>query len=159
MLRPIVPDDMKPILDLMDQLRVRTPYAHIRPDYPEAVQVITMAAGRRDGFIRVAEHGGKLTGVLLAIAVPLWWQNAKTGARIASDLVFFSKRSGDGAALLKAMVEWAFSVPRVIRIECGVSSGENIEQVERIYRMAGFELEGTRFVLDHPKYAEVRKVG
>lgn len=156
MIREIRPEDMKPILDLLDQLRRRTPYAHIKPDFPEAVRVITLAAAKRDGFVMVADHGGEITGVMLAIVVPLWWQSEKTGARIASDLAFYSKRIGDGAKLLAAMIEWAFSVPRVVRIECGVSSGENIEQVERLYRMAGFQLEGTRFVLDHPKYHAVR---
>ena len=156
MLRDMLPDDMKPILVLLDELRRKTAYAHIRPDYPEAVRLITLASAKRDGFVQVAEHGGRLTGVMLAVVQPLWWQNERTGARIATDLAFYSKRVGDGAKLLAAMIEWAFSVPRVVRIECGISSGESIAQLSSLYRTAGFVLEGTRFVLDHPKYHAVR---
>jgi RimJ/RimL family protein N-acetyltransferase len=53
------------------------------------------------------------------------------------------------------MVEWAFTVPRVVRIEMAVSSGQgNIPTMRRLYESCGFVLEGTLFTRNHPKYNE-----
>jgi RimJ/RimL family protein N-acetyltransferase len=86
------------------------------------------------------------------VAETLWWQNPQTGARIASDLIFFSQRMGDGRKMLAAMIEWAFGVPRVVRVECGISSGINSERLEKLYTSVGMSKEGTQFVINHPKY-------
>lgn len=155
MIRPFAADDLGPLIQLLSGLHARTPYRHIEPDWPVVTRVLLNAAAKRDGFLRVAEHGGRLTGVLLAVAERLWWQDERTGARIASDLAFHSLWRGDGRRLLRQMVDWAFALPRVVRIECAISSGEDAERLSGIYLETGFRKEGTIFVLNHPKYEAV----
>jgi hypothetical protein len=51
------------------------------------------------------------------------------------------------------MVDWAFMVPRVVRIEMAVSSGQaDINVMRRVYESEGFKLEGSLFTRNHPKY-------
>lgn len=152
MIRPFNPEDIEQVVGMLEYLRQRTPYRCVKPDWPEIVNVVGNAAAKRRGLVLVAEHDSKLTGVLVAIAETYWWQNAQTGARVASDLIFFSLYPRDGLKMLKRMVQWAFSVPRVIRVECGISSGESIEKVRGLYEAAGLHLEGTLFVANHPRY-------
>ena len=154
LIRPYAPEDIQQVIKLLETLRRRTPYRAIVPDWPEIVRVITACSNKRSGLVLVADHDGRITGLLIAVAQVLWWQNERAGARIASDLIFYSQRPGDGAKMLKGMIEWAFSVPRVVRIECGISSGEDVEALQKLYLDAGFKKDGTRFVMDHPKYAE-----
>lgn len=152
MIRPYTPDDIHQVLGILEVLRQHTAYRAIVPDWPEIVNVITNASMKRAGLVLVAEHAGRITGLLIAVAETLWWQNAQTGARIASDLIFFSQRMGDGKRMLMAMIEWAFNVPRVVRVECGISSGINAERLEKLYTSVGMSKEGTQFVINHPKY-------
>lgn len=152
MIRRFQPDDMASVLGLLEVLRRRTPYRSVKPNFPEAARAITLCSAKRSGLVLVADHAGKITGVLIAAAQELWWQDDH-GARIASDLAFFSLRAGDGRKMLQEMIKWAFDVPRVIRIECGISSGEEAERLSKIYLDCGFRLDGTRFVMDHPRYA------
>lgn len=86
------------------------------------------------GFGKVAVHDQKLTGVLLGVAAPLWWSDK----RYASDLIFYSERAGDGLKLLRHFVAWARTVPRVVEISCGQSSGIEVERTAVLYRRAGF---------------------
>jgi hypothetical protein len=146
------PGDIKMVLGLLEALRQRTPYRCIKPDWPDIVNVISNASAKRTGLVLVAEHHGVITGILIAVAQTLWWQNEQTGARIASDLIFHSRKMGDGTRMLKAMIEWAFSIPRVVRVECAISSGEDAERLESLYLKAGMHKEGTLFVANHPKY-------
>jgi RimJ/RimL family protein N-acetyltransferase len=152
MIRPYTPDDIHQVLGILEVLRGNTAYRKINPDWPEIVNVITNASMKRAGLVLVAEHEARITGVMIAVAETLWWQNPQTGARIASDLIFFSQRLGDGRRMLAAMIEWAFGVPRVVRVECGISSGINAERLERLYTSVGMVKEGTQFVINHPKY-------
>jgi hypothetical protein len=153
MIRTFNPEDINQVIGLLEALRQETPYRCIKPDWPQIVNVVTNASSKRTGLVLVAEHDGKITGVLIAIAQTLWWQEDRTGARIASDLIFYSKRLGDGRRMLRQMIDWAFTVPRVVRVECGISSGQNPERMEALYLSAGFVREGTFYVCNHPRYA------
>ncbi len=152
MIREFHHDDIDQVVGLLAILHLRTPYRCVKPDWPEVVQLIAGASSRRGGKVLVAEHDGKITGVLIAVAQTLWWQNAGTGARVVSDLIFFSQRVGDGRRMLKQMIAWAFTVPRVVRVECGISSGQDVQRLEQLYVDCGLVREGTSFVVNHPKY-------
>lgn len=152
MIRRFEVDDIDQVIGLLEHLRQQTPYRCINPHWPTIVNTITVASSKRAGCVLVAEHNQKITGIIIAVAQTLWWQEERTGARVASDLIFYSQRLGDGKRLLEAMTEWAFSVPRVVRIECGISSGEDVDRVESIYLSCGFVKEGTMFIRNHPKY-------
>lgn len=153
MIRPYAPGDIQQVLGLLEVLRQNTAYRAIKPDWPDIVNTITNAANKRAGLVLVAEHAGVITGLLIAVAQTLWWQSPDTGARIASDLIFFSKRMGDGKRMLQQMIDWAFTVPRVIRVECAISSGIHVSRLEGLYLSCGMHKEGTQFVVNHPKYS------
>jgi hypothetical protein len=146
-------EDMKQICVLLEILRLQTPYRAVVPSWEMILDTLLKLIMRKDGLALVAEHDGKMTGVLLATAQPLWWVHPMAGARIASDLVFYSQRYGDGRRMLRQMVDWAFGTHRVIRIEMGVSSGQApLDVMRRLYASEGFALEGSFFVRNHPNY-------
>lgn len=159
MIRDFRVEDISSVVSLLDALRSMTPYRCIKPDWPTITNTLCAAASRPGGKVLVAEHDGVITGVLVAVAQTLWWQDEKRGARVVSDLIFYSKRMGDGRRLLSKMIEWAFEVPRVVRVECGISSGQNIDRLERLYLSCGLVKEGSFFVANHPKYAQALSGG
>ena len=155
MIRAFKADDMPQLVQLLAGLHAQTPYRCVKPDWPQVVGTITMASAKQTGCVFVADHG-RITGTLIGVAQQLWWQNDH-GARIASDLIFHSKRPGDGVQMLNLFKEWAFQVPRVIRVECGISSGEDEARLARIYLDAGFKREGSFFIANHPRYEAALK--
>lgn len=154
-IREMRPDDLERSVALLEILRQHTPYRCLVPDWSQVINMLVMSYSWNTCLALVAEHDNKLTGILLASAVPIWWADQKVGPRIASDLLFYSQRAGDGRVMLRKMVEWAFNTPRVVRIEMAVSSGQaDIKVMRRLYEREGFALEGTLFVRNHPKYQE-----
>lgn len=144
---------MQPLVMLLDALRRNTSYRGIKVDWLRVVATITaMATSPNEGFVKVSEIDGRLAGCLIGTVQPLWWVSATEGACIVSDLVFHTARGRDGRGLLRAFVEWAFKVPRVIRIEMGVSADTEMKLMERFFRSQGFKREGTLFVMNHPQY-------
>lgn len=155
-IRLFQPEDLQKAITLLDGLRCMTPYRACRPDWAVVVQTLMACMNPSIGLVLVAEHEGELTGILIATLATLWWADQKDGPRIASDLVFHSRRYGDGRKMLEALTEWAFEVPRVIRIEMAISSGQGtIATAQRLYESAGFSLEGTLFAKNHPRYNEI----
>lgn len=155
MVRDLQPEDLGDAVALLEILRLNTPYRGIVPDWERVINTMVSCSDQRNGMGVVAEHDGKLTGIMLAMTHRLWWVDQKLGAKIASDLVFYSQRYGDGRQMLKRMVIWAFAQPCVVRIEMGVSSGQApLEVMRRLYERSGFTLEGSLFVRNHPRYHE-----
>lgn len=151
MIREMAQGDTQGIVNLLDALHARTPYASVMPDWPNIIEMIDKARKHAMGIVLVAEHNSTLTGVLFGAITPLWWQPK---IKIGSDIVFYSRRQGDGRLMLAWLKQWAFKHPEVIRLECGVSSGRAVASVTDLYRAAGFRMEGTRFVADNPHYQQ-----
>jgi hypothetical protein len=124
MIRLMQPEDLQKAIILLDGLRASTPYRCCRPDWGVVVQTLTACMNPSVGLVLVADHDGELTGILIATVATLWWADQSQGPRMASDLVFHSKRPGDGKEMLRKMIEWAFETPRVIRIEMAVRTGD-----------------------------------
>lgn len=150
MIRRIRPDDLMPLLALCAELHERAVhYSELpwhRPTVSRMFQHAISAAPTSCCF--VAEHDDKVTGFLLGVAQEYWWAEPGKGPRVASDLLFYSKRHGDGPQLVDAFLEWAAGVPRVRRVECGVSSGIRPERVARMYRDIGFIDNGTMHIIE-----------
>lgn len=157
MIRDMLPADIEKVVEICRLMHRRSRYVRFKPHWPTVVQTIMRAASTPIGKVIVAEHDGKITGVLIAVVQEYWWTEAKAGARVASDLMFYSKHIGDGERMMQRMVEWAWKVPRVVRVEIGVSSGIKTDRVESFYRKMGFEYMGPMFVADHPKLQEDAK--
>lgn len=154
MIRTMVPGDIEQVVALCRRLHQRSRYSRFKPHWPTVLQTITKAATSPAGRVIVAEHDGKITGLIIAVVQEFWWAEPKAGPRVVSDLLFYSQRIGDGEQMMKAMVEWAWSVPRVVRVEIGVSSGIKTERTESFYRSMGFDYMGPMFEAEHPKLKE-----
>lgn len=156
MIRPFAPDDLQSAIGLLDGLRCKTPYRACRPDWTVVVQTMMACMNPSLGLVLVAEHDRSLTGILIATVANIWWADQTSGPRMASDLVFSSGRYGDGRRMLDMLTDWAFELPRVVRIEMAVSSGQgSVATAQRLYEGAGFKMEGTLFAKNHPKYNQI----
>lgn len=152
MIRDLQLTDMEPVVKLLDRLHQISPYRALVPDWTQVVQTCMFNIQSPSGFAKVAVHKGKISGVILANVATPWWVDQQIGPRVVSDIAFYSKRRGDGIAMLKAMAEWAFSVPRVVRVECGYTINHPGEIMDRLYASAGYVKEGTFYIRNHPKY-------
>lgn len=155
MIRLLQPEDLEQACALLEILRLHTPYRALLPDWERIINTLIMSQGIQ-GQVWVADNKGKITGILIAAVSNIWWTDPRVGPCIASDLVFYSQRFGDGRRMLQAMVDWAFQVPRVVRIEMAVSSAQaDLSTMQRVYESVGFKLEGSLFIRNHPKYDAV----
>lgn len=155
MIRQLECEDLEKVFVLGNKLREKTSYRCIVPDWERALGAIIKMAGEARSLALVAEHDKQITGVMLCTTTSLWWVDQQKGAQVASDVMFYSKYPGDGRKMLERMKKWAFSLPRVIRIEMALSSESRLERVKPFYEAAGFKLEGSLFVLNHPRYEEL----
>lgn len=156
MIRQMQPEDLEQVLALIAVLHIETPYRQIEMDWHGIIAFLTVAQMNRTALILVAEHEGKVTGVMLAKVEPFWFADQRNGARVASDLMFYSKFAGDGPRMLRRFIAWAFSVPRVVRIEMAVSTGQaKLERMAKIYTRVGLQQEGSLFVMNHPMYQQI----
>lgn len=146
MIRPATHDDFLAWRGLCERLHAQSPFASIPPEWEGIGKLFRQCLSSRLGCVLVAEHGGRLTGTVLGLAQEWWWCRK----RVASDLLLYSERPGDGPALLSAFMDWAWSVPSVIHVVCGQSSGVDIERTSAMYRQAGMKPIGGLFYADRP---------
>lgn len=156
MIREMQPEDLEGVIALIAVLHIETPYRQIEMDWHGIIAFLTAAQMRRTALILVAEHEGKITGLMLGKVEPFWFADQAAGARVASDLVFYSRFAGDGPRMLRRFIAWAFSVPRVVRIEMAVSTGQaDLGRMAKIYERVGLRQEGSLFVMNHPMYQQI----
>lgn len=143
--RKATPNDLQQMVELGFRLCDKTPYAHIERDRPSIVRAFTMAMSSQFGcaFVTETERDGKLTGILVGAAQQLWWSRV----RYATDLCFYSERAGDGYAMLKKFIAWAWGTPCVIEITMGQSSGIDTKRSAALYRRAGLTLVGGLYTM------------
>ena len=143
---------MEEVIRLLQLLHKTSHYGRIKCSPHMGAMALARLQSSINGFVRVAEHDGKITGVLMGLVDEYWWAEPKKGARYASDLAFFSRRLGDGARMMREFIDWAWSRPRVVKVETAVSSGMlNADLADRFYENLGFEKRGSLYVIDHPK--------
>lgn len=153
MIRKANAKDLQAIIEMGYRLCDRTPQAHVKRDRPMIARQITACMSSAFGCCFVAEHDGKLTGVILGTAQQYWFSNQ----RQAVDLMFVAERIGDGPRLLKAFVDWGWSVPGVVEVAGAQSSGIEIERTTEMYEHLGFQRVGGVFSMtQRPKKPQVR---
>lgn len=136
--RAATPADLPQLIELTLRLKPKTPWAGIELDRPALVRTYSMCMSSLFGCAFVLEDkGGRVTGMIIGVAQQLWWSRR----RYATDLVFYSEK-GDGRRLLQAFRRWAWSVPGVVEITMGQSSGIDIERTRKLYERAGMKLIG-----------------
>lgn len=151
MIRAMKVADIPKVVDLLKVLHSRSKYRLFKPHWPRIIQTLNQLSVSQDGSVEIAEEDGVVTGILAGMVEEYWWTEDRFGARYATDILFFS-RNNDGEELMRRFVDWAFSRPRVVRVECGVSSGLSTpDAASRFYKGLGFEYHGPMFEAIHPK--------
>ena len=101
MIRAIANGDMQQVARLFNELHQRSLYRRVKPCIATALQLTAYLQATPNGFVRVAEHDGKVTGIMVAKCEEFWWADQQKGAKFATDMVFYSKHRGDGVKMLR----------------------------------------------------------
>jgi len=130
--------DMPEILALGKRLQDRTLYAGVPVDTMVFGQTLGQCINSALGMAIVAEHDGKIDGLLLGVAQPLWFSRKRS----ASDFITYAETAGDGYRMIRHFVNWAWSIPGVIEVTLSQSSGIEIERTGKLYQRLGLEKVG-----------------
>lgn len=133
MIRQARTADLPQLMALGKRLIELTPYAEVKIDTLTAAQTLGQCINSAFGIALVAEHDGKITGLLLGAAVPLWFSKSRS----ATDIVTYAETPGDGYRMIRRFVTWAWSLPLVIEVTMAQSSGVEIERTAQLYERAG----------------------
>lgn len=151
-------EDFPQFWELGKRLLLQTPYAEIEMDRASIAKTFGQCINSALGCCFVAEHGGKLTGIILGVAQDLWWSRTRS----ASDLIFYAETPGDGARLLREFESWAWKVPRMGDVTVAQSSGIDVDRMDALYLRRGFRRVGavyTKTRNDHERRSEGSQEG
>lgn len=138
MIRRAVIADFPQWRELGARLLARTPYRDVPIDQAAVARTFGQCMNSKLACCFVAEHDGKITGTIVGTINELWFARR----RYASDLMFVAETPGDGRRLLRAFIEWAWSVPGVAEVTCGQSSGIEMQAMDALYQRAGMQKVG-----------------
>lgn len=152
MIRAATFNDLPAVFELGVKLKKRTPYALLAVDHEMALKTLRGCLSSANGCVYVAEHDGKITGTIVGVAEPLWYSNK----RVATDLLLYSGRRGDGKKLMQMFLYWATHHPNIVDITLGQTSGLHLELSDEWYRKQGFERVGGMFQMNRFDYMQAR---
>jgi hypothetical protein len=136
-------DDLPQFWELGTRLLQQTPYASIEVDRQCVYRTFAQCINSSLCCCFVAEHDGKLSGVILGVAQEVWWSRSRS----ASDLMFYAERPGDGARLLKEFEKWAWNVPRMGDVTVAQSSGIDVDRMDALYHRRGYRTVGAVYCM------------
>ena len=138
-------EDIPKIFDVGARLREQYYKENVPMHKPTAFRILDQFIRSPEKLLLVADHGGPFTGFVMASVEPFWEVNPKTGRRYVTDWAFYSERFGDGRKMLKIVVEWAWSLPRVIEVKMGTQIPQSDAVMDRLFGDAGFERVGRMY--------------
>ena len=141
--------DLPRLLELGRQLHKDTPYADVPIDTLTCGQTLGQCINNAFGVAFVAIHDHKITGFMMGVAVPLWFSKKRS----ATDLITYAETPGDGYRMLRRFMQWAWSIPNVVEITIGQSSGIDTERTARLYERAGLIRVGSLYTAVRPVVA------
>lgn len=133
MIRKAKVADLPALMELGRRLHEISPYKKVPIDLQTCAGTLGHCISSAFGFAMVAEKDGKITGLLMGAAVPLWFSRRRS----ASDIVTYAESAGDGYRLIKAFLKWAWSVPLVVEVTMAQGSGIDTERTAVLYERAG----------------------
>lgn len=142
MIRPARVADLPAMVDLALGFHDKSVYSIYKTDPKRMRMSLLEVISNRTGFAVVAEHGGKITGMLAGAKQELWF----TRQLYASDIIFVSRQPGDGARMVRKFESWAFSDARVKEVTLAISSGIHPEGTSKLYEALGFEYLGPMYM-------------
>jgi hypothetical protein len=146
MIRRAKISDLPELLRLSRTLQKDTPYADVPLDTQTFGKTLGQCISNAFGLALVAQHDHKLTGYMLAVASPLWFSRKRS----ATDLITYAQTPGDGYKMLRQFIAWAWSIPNVVEITIGQSSGIDIERTAKMYERAGLKRVGALYTASRP---------
>lgn len=141
MIRNAQTADLPQLLSLGKRLQKKSPYADVPMDVATVGSTLGQCISSAFGFAMVAVHDGKITGVMLGAAMPLFFSKK----RAATDFVTYAESPGDGFRMIRQFVKWAWSIPNVIEITLAQSSGVDVERTGKLYARVGLQRVGSIF--------------
>lgn len=144
MIRRATLADLPVIESLLIAAKRRSEFVTVKIEFERARKIIRTCISSPKGFAYVAEHDGKITGVLLGVADHYWY----SVERFATDFAFYSKRRGDGRELLTRFLEWAASKGATPLL--GQSSGRHGPGIHKLYTSMGLFPIGTLYMGEKP---------
>lgn len=140
---------------LCDRVRDRLEtYPGCPIDLPSLTTTFGKCANSALGLALVAENAGKIDGALLAWAQELWWSRQ----REAIDILFYAETPGDGPRMLRQMLDWAWSVPRVQVVNLASTFGAGADGVLRLHERLGLKRIGHIAQIVRPAAASAKEV-
>jgi GNAT superfamily N-acetyltransferase len=154
MIRRATHSDIPGIEAALLKMKGRSEFRTVKVEFERGRKVLRQCMSSPRGFAAVAEHGGRVTGVIIGIVTNHWF----SAERFASDFAFCSFRRGDGAQLLQMFKAWADSQNAILLM--AQSSGVNAKRVRAFYESQGLTCVGNMFVGEKPIAVSVaRRVG
>lgn len=147
MIRAATPDDIEALVEIGRAMATESPQFSRMPYSPSKVRAMLVSLiGNPRGFVRVADDGGQIVGVMLGACTEHW----ACDGLVAFDLALYvptNRRGGIHAArLLRAFSDWSRELGAHIAT-AGISTGINPEQADRLYLGLGFKRLGSVFDL------------
>lgn len=140
MIRVATVMDMEAIRALLTQLHARSPMHRFPVDWMQVERVLIMSMSKGSTF--VDDDNGKLRGLIVALAMPLWWS---PNVVVGQDMFFYSTRMRAGKLLLERAIDWCKAYG-ANWLQFGVSSFKTLDSVAALYLSAGLRREGSYFV-------------
>jgi len=143
MIRNMTIADFPAVMQLGERLHEQSVYSDVPMDSRTIAATIGQCISSALGFAVVAVHDGKITGVMLGAAAPLWFSKSRS----ATDFVTYSEWPGDGFRMVRRFIKWAWTLPNVTEITLGQSSGIEPERAARLYSLLGMRRVGNLYTV------------
>ena len=138
MIRQAAHDDLPTLLDMGAAMAAESPrFSRLRFSRERLNETLRRVLATEDGFLWVAEHEGKITGVMACLTSEHWMSYDA----IAVDLALYVSQDARGAAdareLVRRFKAWSGETGAMWP-QVGVSAGINDEAAVRLYESEGF---------------------
>ena len=148
MIRNATRDDLPALVELGRAMAAESPrYRRLTYSARKVGTLLGNMIDSPDGFVMLAEQGGKIFGVMAAFVSEHWMSED----RMSSDFGLFilpEHRGGTAAMrMARAYIEWARS-RGAIDISLGISTNVNSDQTARFYRALGLVPAGFLFLFE-----------
>lgn len=140
--RKATTNDFDGILELMKRMQPNTNYANVPIDDQSVKMLVGSGIFERRETAYVAEHEGKITGVIVGGLTPYQWNRKMF---YATDVLFMAEAGG--AWLLRKLVDWAKKHHKTHAIILGEDGGQHV-RTKRLYQAIGFNQIGGIFRME-----------
>jgi len=151
MIRKAKETDIPYIIETGKRLHERSGNADVPIHKPHVFMLLKSFITIPTRCLIVSEQDEIIRGFVMASAEPFWWADPVRGRRFVTDWAFYSEHRGDGVLMLRAMQEWAWSIPRVVEVACATNVPKGKGLLKKLFLEAGFDHVGGRYKIAKPE--------